>query len=82
MFGTEVVGEVNSIGSPEEGGDILMMGVEMGTMRGPIDSVIKVDRGRLSVLTAMCAVAMVVSRAGNTDGSSVVGDHEGGESSR
>lgn len=82
MLGTEVVGEVNSIGSPEEGGDILMMGVEMGTMRGPIDSVIKVDRGRLSVLTAMCAVAMVVSRAGNTDGSSVVGDHEGGESSR
>lgn len=59
MFGTEVVGDVISIGSPEDGGDILMMGVGIGTMRGPIDSVIKVVRGRLSVLTAMCAVAMV-----------------------
>lgn len=85
MFGNDVVGEVISMGSPEAGGgDILMVGVGIGTMRGPIDSLItKVERGRLSVLTAMCAVAMVVSRGGNTgEGRKTGGDHEGGDGRR
>lgn len=62
----EGVGEVISIGSPEAGGDILMVGVGIGTIRAPIDSLTEVEvedsEGRVSVLTAMWAVAMVVSR--------------------
>lgn len=75
-------GEVISMGSPCAGGDILMVGVGIGTMRAPIDSLLgKVERGRLSVLTAMCAVAMVVSQGGSRrvkDGR----ESEGGESWR
>ena len=54
-------GEVISIGSPVLGGDILIVGVT----RAPIDSPweMEVERGKVSVLTAMCAVAMMkVSR--------------------
>jgi len=58
-------GEVISMGSPVLGGDILIVGVGMGITRAPIDSPweMEVERGKVSVLTAMCAVAMMkVSR--------------------
>jgi hypothetical protein len=63
----EGAGEVISIGSPGAGGDILMVGVGIGMTRAPIDwwwveGEVEVNGERVSVLTAMCAVAMVVSR--------------------
>lgn len=65
-FWLEGAGEVISIGSPVDGGDILIIGVEIGMTRVPIDSSADVEVGvngeSVSVLTAMWAVAMVVSR--------------------
>lgn len=60
----EGAGDEISIGSPVVGGDILMVGVGIGTTRAPIDSLLEVgiERERMSVLTAMCAVAMMVSQ--------------------
>lgn len=57
-------GDVISMGSPLLGGDILIVGVGIGIMRAPIDSLwgIGFECGKVSVLTAMCAVAMMISR--------------------
>lgn len=56
-------GDVISMGSPLLGGDILIVGVGIGIMRAPIDSLwgIGFECGKVSVLTAMCAVAMMIS---------------------
>lgn len=77
-------GEVISMGSPVLGGDILIVGVGMGITRAPIDSPweMEVERGKVSVLTAMCAHSLGADAGGMMmyrleAGRPIAGDVEG-----